>query len=88
MSNRFEQAAQLARKATNKELASELAAISNGLSRESIQELLPTKKDKEAFIELMKQVEADTEMDIKMAYLEENLQSAGKVALKLLKVLI
>jgi uncharacterized protein YaaR (DUF327 family) len=88
MSNRFDDAAISARQLTNKQLADEIAAISNGLTRESIQDLLPTLKDKEAFIQLMQQVEADTAMDEKLAYLQDNIQSAGTIALKLLRVLV
>lgn len=87
MPNRFTAAAKAAREATNKELADELATIST-LSRDKIQELLPTKKDKQAFALLMEQVVADTTMDAKLAFLQDNLQSAGVVALKLLKVLV
>lgn len=87
MANRFTNAAKKAREATNKELASELASISR-FSREQVNELLPTRNDKEAFIQLMEQVEADTAMDEKLAYLTDNIQTAGKVALQLLKVLV
>lgn len=87
MPNRFTAAAKAAREATNKELATEIAAVSK-FSRDSINEILPTKKDKEAFIKLMEQVEADTDMDNKLAYLVENIQSAGVVAINLLKALV
>ncbi len=87
MANRFTEAAKAAREATNKQLADELAIISS-LQRDKINELLPAKKDKEAFIKLMEQVEADTAMDEKLAYLTENIKSAGTVALKILKVLV
>ena len=87
MPNRFTEAAKAARELTNKQLADELAAISI-LNRDKIQELLPEKKDKEAFIKLMEQVEADTAMDQKLAFLQENIKSAGAVALKLLKAFV
>lgn len=87
MPNRFTAAAKAAREATNKQLATEIAAVSK-FSRDSINEILPTKKDKEAFIKLMEQVEADTDMDNKLAYLVENIQSAGVVAINLLKALV
>lgn len=87
MSNRFKQAAKDARDATNKELADQIAKVST-FSQEKINELLPVKKDKEAFLKLMEQVEKDTQMDEKLAYLQENIQSAGKVALLLLKALV
>jgi hypothetical protein len=85
--NRFAEAGKLAREATNKELADELAAIST-LNRDMIRDLLPAKKDKEDFIKLMEQVEADTEMDNKIAFLQENIKTLGAVALRVLKVLV
>lgn len=87
MANRFSNAAKQAKDITNKDLATEISAISN-FSRDKINELLPSKKDKEAFVKLMEQVEADTTMDEKLAYLQDNLKSAGAVAFQLLKVLI
>jgi hypothetical protein len=85
--NRFTAAAKKAANLTNKQLASELASIGS-MNRDDIQSLLPKKKDKQAFIDLMKEVEAETAMDEKIAYLHENIRSAGKVALTLLKALV
>ena len=85
--NRFAEAGKLAREATNKELADELAAIST-LNRDMIRDLLPAKQDKEDFIKLMEQVEADTDMDNKIAFLQENIKTVGAVALRVLKVLV
>ncbi len=87
MPNRFSDAARRASDITNKELATELSVLSN-LNREKIKKLLPLKRDKQAFIELMKEVEADTTMDEKLAYLQQNINSAGTVALRLLKALV
>ncbi len=84
---RFKKAAEEARELTNKQLADELAAIST-FNREKIQDLLPEKRDKEAFIKLMEQVEADTAMDEKLAFLQDNIKSVGAVAFKLLKTFI
>ena len=85
--NRFAKAGKMAREATNKELADELSAISS-LNRDRIRELLPAKRDKEDFIKLMEQVEADTAMDEKIAFLQENIKTVGAVALRVLKVLV
>ena len=85
--NRFSDAAKKASELTNKQLASEIASVGN-LSRDKIHELLPMKKDKETFVELMKEVEAETTMDQKITYLQNNIQSAGKVAFTLLKALV
>ena len=84
---RFKKAAEEARELTNKQLADELAAIST-FNRDKIQDLLPEKRDKEAFIKLMEQVEADTAMDEKLAFLQDNIKSVGAVAFKLLKTFI
>ncbi len=48
MANRFSKAAKDAAEMTNKQLADELAAVTR-LSREELNELLPTKNDKEKF---------------------------------------
>lgn len=85
--NRFTAAARKASDLTNKQLATELASVGN-LSRDKIHELLPKKKDKEAFVNLMKQVESETTMDEKISYLQNNIQSAGKVAFTMLKHLV
>lgn len=87
MANRFAQAAKTAREATNKQLADQITAIST-LHRDKLQELLPAKSDKEAFVALMAQVEADTNMDNKLAFLKDNLKTAGSVVFKVLKALI
>ncbi len=87
MPNRFTEAAKAARDVTNKELANELSSISK-LNIEMLNEILPLKKDKEAFAKLMEQVEAETNMDEKLAFFQENIQTVGAVALKLLKVLV
>lgn len=87
MPNRFTAAAKKAADLTNKQLADELALVTK-LSRDRLNELLPAKKDKEAFTALMQQVESDTQMDEKLAYLGENLKVAGSVVFKLLKVLV
>jgi len=87
MANRFEKAAKEATQLTNKQLANELAMVSK-LSRTSIIELLPKKADKKAFVALMEQVEADTTMDEKLTFLQENIESVGSVALRVLKALV
>jgi len=87
MANRFEKAAKEATQLTNKQLANELAMVSK-LSRTSIIELLPKKADKKAFVALMEQVEADTTMDEKLTFLQDNLESVGSVALRVLKALV
>lgn len=85
--NRFTEAAQKAADLTNKQLSKELANVGT-LSSEEIDDLLPLKQDKEAFANLMKEVEAETNMDQKIAYLQNNIESAGKVAFTVLKALV
>ena len=84
MANRYTQAAKKASELTNKQLGEELAKLSP-LNDEKLRELLPKKKDKEAFAALMALVEKDTATDKQLTYLSENLQTAGKVVFKLLK---
>jgi hypothetical protein len=83
---RFAEAAKKAANMTNKQLQSELSTVGT-LDQNKIQELLPLKQDKQAFIELMKEVEAETTVDQKIAFLQNNVSSAGKVAFTLLKAL-
>ncbi len=87
MANRFTEAAEKASSLTNKELGSELSKVGN-LDEAKIRELLPQKEDKQAFIELMKEVNAETTGDEKLAFLQSNALSAGRVAFKLLKALV
>lgn len=86
-SNRFTEAAIRAREMTNKQLATEIASLTK-FNREDLNILLPQKRDKEAFIELMKAVEAETSMDEKLAYLRTNLETAGKVVFTILKAVV
>ena len=84
---RFKGASRRARDLTNKQLATEIAALST-VPRERLQELLPAKRDKEAFMELMEQVEAETAMEEKLAFLRDNLATAGKAAISVLRALL
>lgn len=87
MANRFSKAAKEAREATNKELAEKIAAVSS-FSTDRLNELLPNKRDKEAFVKLMEQVEADTDMDTKLAYLADNIQSAGRILINIISKVV
>jgi hypothetical protein len=84
MGNRYTRAARKARELTNKQLATELASI-GPMDRDALQSLLPTKKDKEAFIELMSQVESEKDIEDKLGYLRDNLEKAGRMVFKLLE---
>jgi hypothetical protein len=81
---RYRKAAEAAADLTNKQLAGRLAALAP-ISGDRLQELLPYKRDKEAFIQLMRVVEDEADEENQIAYLGENLATAGKVALKVLR---
>ena len=87
MENRFREAAIKARQMTNKQLATEIASLTK-LTRDDLNELLPEKKDKEAFVQLMNTVQDETDMDNKLAYLRDNMQTAGTIMFKLLKAIV
>jgi hypothetical protein len=84
---RFAEAAGQAANITNQELATEIASVSV-LSRSKIEQLLPNKRDKEAFVQLMHEVESERSEDEKLAFLRTNLETAGKVVLKVLSALV
>lgn len=84
MPTRYADAARKAAELTNKQLTGELAMLSP-LNDKKLRQLLPTKKDKETFAKLMAIVESDTAADEQLTYFGDNLQTAGKVVLKLLK---
>ena len=85
--NRFTEAAMAASDTTNSDLADKIANVTK-LDLETINDIIPLKRDKEAFALLMEQVNADTTMDTKLAFLQDNLQTVGTVAFNLLKVLV
>ena len=84
---RYRTAARKARNLTNKQLGTELALLAP-LSRTELNKLLPLKRDKQAFLDLMTHVESETAMDKKLAFLSKNLQTAGKVVFKVLKAFV
>jgi hypothetical protein len=84
---RYREAAKIAAELTNKELGTRLAALAP-VSNERFQELLPTKRDKEAFVDLMKVVEQETAMETQLAFLRDNLATAGKAALMALRAFV
>ncbi len=87
MQNRYSKAAEQARELTNKQLGEELAKLSP-LNEQKLRKLLPTKNDKKHFAELMAVVEKETHTDKQIAYLSKNLQTAGKVAMQVLKFFV
>jgi len=84
---RYSEAAAQASELTNKQLSTEIAAMSP-FNRDMLNRLLPLKRDKEAFLKLMIEVENETTRDEKLAYIKNNITSAGGVVLKLLKVFL
>lgn len=88
MPNRFTEAARRAQALTNKQLATEIAAISSVMDREKFQALFPQKGEKERFVALMEEVEKETTDAEKVAFLQENIATVGTVVIKALKLLI
>jgi hypothetical protein len=84
---RFSKAAREAADLTNKELTSRIAELTP-ISSAQLQELLPSKRDKEDFVALMRVVEDETEMENQLTFLRNNLATAGRVALKALKLFV
>ncbi len=82
--NQFTEAAKQSRKATNEALACKIAPLVSFPQRK-VERLLPEKRDKEEFIKLMKVVEDETDMDEKLAYLEDHVKTLGKVILQVLR---
>jgi hypothetical protein len=85
--NRFTEAASQASDLTNSQLADQIASTTK-LDMDTINNIIPLKRDKDAFAKLMEQVEADTTMDEKLAFFQDNIQTVGAVAINLLKVLV
>jgi hypothetical protein len=84
---RFRDAARAAADLTNKELASRIAELTP-VSAAQLQQLLPTKRDKEDFVALMRVVEEETSVENQLNFLRDNLATAGRVALKALKLFV
>ena len=84
---RFRDAAREAADLTNKELAGRIAQITP-ISSAQLQELLPAKRDKEDFVALMRVVEEETNLENQLNFLRDNLATAGRVALKALKLFV
>lgn len=84
---RYAKAAKEAAELTNKQLAGRLASF-GPVNDARFQELLPTKRDKETFIELMRVVEEEADEEARLAFLVDNAKTAGKVALKVLRAFV
>jgi hypothetical protein len=84
---RYAQAAKKAAELTNIELGKEIAGFSP-VNADRIKELFPTKAEKEAFLELMKVVEAETSNDEKIAHVTQNIGKLGRIIVKALRVFV
>jgi multidrug efflux pump subunit AcrA (membrane-fusion protein) len=84
---RYREAARAAAELTNKELGARITELAP-INMARLQELLPTKRDKEDFVALMRVVEDETELENQLSFLRDNLATAGKVALKALKLFV
>lgn len=83
MANRFEKLAEEARQKTNEQLADELTRVTP-LTQEQLDEMLPTKRDKENLARLMAIVQSATSQNEKVAALRDNIDDLGGVAVKIL----
>jgi hypothetical protein len=84
---RYRDAAIGAAELTNKELAGRITELAP-LNLQRLQELLPDKQDKVDFVALMQVVEEESKVENQLTYLRANLATAGKVALKALKLFV
>lgn len=84
---RYSDAAKRARDLTNKQLGADIASFSKFTS-DDIGKLLPAAKDKQAFLALMAEVEKETSIDDKLNFLRNNIETAGKAALQVLKFFV
>lgn len=82
--NPFTEVAKQSRQSTNEALADKIAPLVS-FSRKKVERLLPEKRDKEEFAKLMEKVEDETDMDEKLAYLETNVKTVGKVIIQVLR---
>lgn len=87
MANRYLPAARRAAQLTNKQLGERLAQI-GPMRDDELRKLLPRKKDKVAFAQLMAMVEQETDEQLQLNYLADNMHTAGRVALKALKFFV
>lgn len=87
MMGRFSKAAREAADMTNKELAGRIAELTP-ITSAQLQELLPSRRDKEDFVNLMRVVEDETDLENQLNFLRDNLATAGRVALKALKLFV
>jgi hypothetical protein len=84
---RYSEAAAAAADLTNKQLGDQICSFSR-FTPEQLDAFLPKQSDKQAFLDLMAQVEKETDMDTKLNFLRDNLQTAGKAALLALKYFV
>lgn len=85
--NRYTEIFERASRLTDQQLATEIAAL-GPFNRDKLQELLPRTRDREVFLELMRVVEDESDMDKKLAYLKTSVEILGPVILKVLRGLL
>lgn len=76
--------ARAAAELTNKELASQITDL-NAMTSKNLQDLLPTKRDKEEFVELMKIVQKETDEDRAVAKVAGDINRFGRVIVRVLR---
>ncbi|RKU37296.1 hypothetical protein C6495_02070 [Candidatus Poribacteria bacterium] len=82
--NPFTEPAKQASKETDKALAGKIAALSS-LPQRKVERLLPEKRDKKQFLELIEMVKDETEMDEQLTHLETHVKTLGPVIFKVLR---
>ena len=81
--SRYAKAANDAAELTNKQLGQRISSL-NHLTEARVRTLFPQKRDKETFLELMAEVEKETNETKKLAAITDNIAAYGPVILKVL----
>lgn len=84
--NKYAAAAEQARKETDEKYRQVIATLTR-LSEEDVERLFPTRTDKDRLLELLDIVNQETDDNIKVARLKEDIESYGTIILKLISLL-
>lgn len=84
--NKYTAAAEQARKETDEKYRQVIATLTR-LSEEDVERLFPTRTDKDRLLELLEIVTQETDDNIKVARLKEDIESYGTIILKLISLL-
>ena len=84
--NKYTKAAEQARQDTDERYNQVIASLTR-LSQEDINNLFPTRSEKDRLLELLEIVNQETEDNIKVARLKDDIESYGTIILKLISLL-